>query len=460
MISSRRKSCAACARGKRRCDLGFPQCGRCLARRVTCVYAWISPQEAQKVVETTNPSLWIPQESPHDYPDQGGNTETSQSSHDLSGPGECHANNDATFCPAPLTLSPDLVSLIDEIAGRGRTISFLAPGPQLRFLNKSYPNADSRVHGPQPPHNIGIPPAPFQGTSSSSMYTGKIFQARAEYAASRLDRQVRTLAETGQTSFIHHSHVDGSAILRDAFAACSLNMTRNSANESLIRSEIARRAELLIEATETAISLTPPSSHSAMNLDLLPAVQAMLIYQCMRLFSTGDIAQQTQAELDAKSLARWVDILQEQTQWRWDNFSSGTQLDLSVWKDWVQAESIRRTMIFAELLDGIYTFLRFGWYQPSARMAKLGFTGQVVIWEARSPAEWHQARGQKPCVELTISSFHDGIKAAFPDDLDELGIIILVSYDGVDVLEEWVGDDKRLLKKWGLSSGNDFSSCY
>ncbi|EEU33597.1 uncharacterized protein NECHADRAFT_89330 [Fusarium vanettenii 77-13-4] len=425
MISSRRKSCSACARGKRRCDLGFPQCGRCLARRVTCVYAWISPQEAQEVVKTTNPSLWTPQESPHHYLDQSGTTEAYQSSHDLPGPGERHANNDTTFCPAPMTLSPALVSLIDEITGRGRTISFLAPGPQLQFLDKSYPNAGSDVHAPQPPQSIGIPPTPFQGASGSSMYTDKIFQARAEYAASRLVRQVRTLAETGQTSFIHHSHIDGSAILRDAFAACCLNMTRNSANESLIRSEIARRAELLIEATETAISLTPPSSHSAMNLDLLPAVQAMLIYQCMRLFSTGDIAQQTQAELDAKSLARWVDILQEQTQWSWDNFSSGTQLDLSVWKDWVQAESIRRTMIFAELLDGIYTFLRFGWYQPSARMAKLGFTGQVAIWEARSPAEWHQARGQKPWVELNISSFHDGIKAAFPDDLDELGIIIL-----------------------------------
>ncbi|KAF4977583.1 hypothetical protein FDECE_18341, partial [Fusarium decemcellulare] len=282
------------------------------------------------------------------------------------------------------------------------------------------------MHAPQPPHNsLGIPPAPSQGASGSSMYTSKVFQARAEYAASRLVHQVRTLAETGQTSFIHHSHIDGSVILRDAFAACSLNMTRNSTNESLIRSEIARRAELLIEATETAISLPPPSSHSAMNLDLLPAVQTMLIYQCMRLFSTGDIAQQTQAQLDAKSLGRWVDILQEQTQWSWDNFSSGTQLDPSAWKDWVQAESIRRTVIFAELLDGIYTFLRFGWYQPSARMAKLGFTGQVAMWEARSPAEWHQVRGQKPWVELNLSDFHDGIKAAFPDDLDELGIIIL-----------------------------------
>jgi hypothetical protein len=180
----------------------------------------------------------------------------------------------------------------------------------------------------------------------------------------------------------------------------------------------------------------------------------------MRLFSAANITQQTQAELDAKSLARWVDILQEQTRWSWESLSSATQLDLSVWKDWVQAESIRRTVIFSELLHGIYTFIRLGWYQPSARMAKQSFTGQVAIWEAKSPEDWLQATQQKHWIELNMSSFHDGIEAASPEDLDELGIIILASYNGVDVLEEWAGGDKRLLDKWGLSAGNDFlSSC-
>ncbi|GKU23063.1 unnamed protein product [Fusarium langsethiae] len=460
MISSRRKSCSACARGKRRCDLGFPQCGRCLARRVTCVYAWISPQEAQDLMKPTNPSLRIQQESPHKYLDPSGTTETSQSSHELPELGGPQANNNATSCPAPITLSPALVSLVDEITGRGRTLSFLAPDPHLPFLDKSYPNVGPDVSTPQPPYNIGIPPAPLQGAGGGLIYTEKIFQARAKYAASRLVRQVGALAETGQACFIHHSHIDRSAILRDAFAACCLNKTCNPSNQSLILSEITRRAELLIEATETAISLTPPGAHSATNLILLPAVQAMLIYQCMRLFSAANITQRTQAELDAKSLARWVDILQEQTRWSWESLSSATQLDLSVWKDWVQAESIRRTVIFLELLHGIYTFIRLGWYQPSARMAKQSFTGQVAIWEAKSPEDWLQATQQKHWVELNMSSFHDGIEAASPEDLDELGIIILASYNGVDVLEEWACGDKRLLDKWGLSAGNDFlSSC-
>lgn len=468
MISSRRKSCFACARGKRRCDLGFPECGRCLARRVTCVYAWISPEEAQEVLQSSSPSPWMPQEIRHDHHlDQSGPTETPQWNHHLPGPGESHANDDATFglflplTTTPFTLPPALVPLLDEIVGRGRTTSFLTPDLQLQSPDTSYLNAGSVLHAPQPLYNTSIPTTYFQIASDSSITTGSIFQARTEYAVGRLVLQVRALAETGQTAFIHHTHVDASPILRDALAACSLDVMRNSVNVFLIRSEIARRAELLVEATETAISLTPPGSHSTMNLDLLPAVQAMLIYQCMRLFSTGDVAQQAQAERDTEPLARWVGILQGRTQWSRDNSAGGTQLALSVWKDWIQAESIRRTVIFAELLDGIYNFFRFGWYRASAKMAKLGFTGQVALWEARSAAEWHQAVGQRPWFEVNISTFHDDIEAALPDDLDELGIVIRASYDGLDALEEWLGGDSRLLEKWGLRSRDGFvSSCY
>ena len=177
----------------------------------------------------------------------------------------------------------------------------------------------------------------------------------------------------------------------------------------------------------------------------------MLIYQCIRLFATNDIVQQTQAELDAEWVARWIDILQEQTHSSWDNFSCSTQLDHSSWKDWVRAESIQRTMVFAELLDGIYTFLRTGRYQPSARLSQLSFTGQAAVWEAKSLSEWQETKAQRPWIELNLSNFHEDIKAVFPSDLDDLGIIILVSYDGVDIVKEWVGDDKGQLDKWGVN---------
>lgn len=91
-------------------------------------------------------------------------------------------------------------------------------------------------------------------------------------------------------------------------------------------------------------------------------------------------------------------------------------------------------------------------------LAKTGavVAGQVVLWEARSAAQWHQAMTQRPRFEVNISSFHDDIEAASPEDLDELGIIIRATYYGIDALEEWLGHDRKVLEKWGLRSRDSF----
>ncbi|SCO50705.1 uncharacterized protein FFNC_13281 [Fusarium fujikuroi] len=187
-----------------------------------------------------------------------------------------------------------------------------------------------------------------------------------------------------------------------------------------------------------------------MNLDVLPSVQAMLMYQCMRLFS-GDSSQQEQAEQDAKSLNKWIDILQPHKP---ESPSSSSKTDHS-WLTWVRAESVQRTMIFADLVESIYTFLRFGWYQPSPRLGELSFIGNASIWNAKSLTEWRQAGEQQTCLILEMSRFQDNVKGVSLDDLDELGIMILVIYEGFEVLRGWAGDDKKMLKKWGLSSGGN-----
>lgn len=39
----RRKSCEACKKAKRRCDLSLPACSRCIHRSVPCIYPWQQP---------------------------------------------------------------------------------------------------------------------------------------------------------------------------------------------------------------------------------------------------------------------------------------------------------------------------------------------------------------------------------------------------------------------------------
>ncbi|KAF5565079.1 hypothetical protein FPHYL_4403 [Fusarium phyllophilum] len=375
--------------------------------------------------------------------DQTDTAETSRPSQELLKPDVGH---DISLFPTPITIPPPLVPLIDEITGRGRTISLFTPDPYPQCPNQSFPNLQTLYTAPP----ISSSLVPSQVSRNRPVYTNNTLKERAEYEASRIVHQVKSFAESGQTSFIHCSQTSNSTALRDAFAACCLYTSRNSANASLVASEISRRAELLLQATDTAVALCPPTSPSTMCLDLLPSVQAMLMYQCMRLFS-DDTSLQEQAEQDAKLLARWVDILQAQTS---KAFSNNSKFNHS-WEDWVRAESIQRTLIFADLVQSIYTFLKFGWYQPSPRLAELGFTGHASIWNARSMTEWQQAREQKTWLRLEMSTFRHSVKGVSLDALDELGIMILGSYEGFEVLKKWAGDDEKLLERWGLSSGGN-----
>ncbi|KAF5597583.1 uncharacterized protein FSUBG_8415 [Fusarium subglutinans] len=386
------------------------------------------PEDAQEVPGRSGLVVWD---------DQVDTTETPRSNRDSFTP---EVGHDISLFPTPITIAPPLVPLIDEITGRGRTISLFTPDPCPHHPS---PNLQTPYKG----NTIGTSLLP-QGSRNRPVYTNNTLKERAEYEASRIVHQVKTFAESGQTSFIHCSQTSNSTVLRDALAACSLYTARNSANASLVTSEISRRAELLIQATDTAIALGPLSSQSATSLDLLPSVQAMLVYQCIRLF-WDDNSLQEQAEQDAKSIARWIDILQALAQ---ETTSSNSKFN-QPWKDWVRAESIQRTMIFADLVESIYTFLKFGWYQQSTRLAELGFTGRATIWNARSLTEWQKAIEQKTWLRLDMSRFLDSVKGTCLDDLDELGTMILVSYEGFEVLREWAGDDKKLLEKWGLSSG-------
>ena len=178
----------------------------------------------------------------------------------------------------------------------------------------------------------------------------------------------------------------------------------------------------------------------------------------MRLFSTPEIIQQAQAEQDFKPLARWIDVLYAQTQWNWKHDKLPDHL---VWKDWIRLESIRRTIVFADLLNSVYTYLKFNWYQPSARASVIGFTGQVELWEARSAADWHRAKQRKPHFGVNVSTFQNDIQGASPGDLDELGILFRAAYDGIEVLTQWFDGDTELLERWGLKTqGTDPSSFF
>jgi hypothetical protein len=266
--------------------------------------------------------------------------------------------------------------------------------------------------------------------------SGSVFQARTEYAARRLAEQPRILASSGQTTFIHYTQVAASAVLQDALAACALHALRNSANAGLLRAEVGRRAAGLVFAMSAATSASP-----AVEIDLLPPVQALLVYQCVRLFSE-EVGERARAERDEDRLRAWVGRLRRQVR--------PLGGDAAGWACWVRGESVRRTVLVAGMLIGVYAFLKHGWDQAAARVLPLGFTAQATLWEARSAAEWRVVGARGPRLEVVLEHWDRSMGEATPDDADDLAKVIRATHLGLDALEEWLGGKRTALVRWGL----------
>lgn len=350
----------------------------------------------------------------------------------------------------PKPLSPAMLSLLEDIIVQQMvpfsphsfepSISEARPLPDLASMSSS--------------SNSTFIPAvpPVQGYINRH-----IFMPRTEYAARRIAAQASSFASQGWTPFIHHTQIVSSPILRDAISASALHAMRNYSNAPIVKTEIARRANLLVDTIEAARAQYPP-----LEIDMLHPVQALIIYQCIRLFSTSDIAQQAQAERDGTHLRAWLNKLREQLRPSTPSpdGQTPTQNQNQSWEAWIGYESVRRTVVFAELLNGVYTFLKYGWDDADTRMRTLEFSAHAGLWEARSAVEWRAIWATSPPIHVNLANFNADIERAKPCDLDDLSVAIRAVNSGLESLEEWLVEDAVAVQKWGLRAESNRQPAY
>ncbi|KAF5623917.1 transcription factor cys6 [Fusarium tjaetaba] len=270
-------------------------------------------------------------------------------------------------------------------------------------------------------------------------HTANDYTARAEFLAHMMSLQSTALADKGFNVFIHSSQTLASDALRDALAGSALHAMRNPSNAGFVDSEITRRVSNIV-----AVLLAAPMCDDMVDSQILPSVQALLVYQCMRLFSPGSVSQQTQAERDNIILQMWASRLQL-------SLARDDGLIEASWEIWVEQEAIRRTLICIELAQGTYTYLRGNWPIGLRCNHDLRFNAQRALWEAKSAAEWRLvcddfAHPSMPCNMIRL---HKDICDAMPGDLDDLGAILRVTGQGLADLNTWLRHDKEALQRWG-----------
>jgi hypothetical protein len=191
--------------------------------------------------------------------------------------------------------------------------------------------------------------------------------ARVAFVAKRLATIPCRFASEGQTIFIHRAQFQHTfpSSLQDAMSACALYSMKTEANQALVFSHVEHKCRQLIASTNAQL---------ASRTELLAALQALLLYQMIRLFD-GDIRLRVNAEVDEPTTLQWASQLKASMRdnavhqgtthlARCSTRSSriGTSIDSSDdWHTWLTAESTRRTTIITTyLLQGIYSFLKLG----------------------------------------------------------------------------------------------------
>lgn len=393
-----RQVCAACVKSKRRCDMAIPKCYRCRVRLLECHY----PSSSRRTLPTSLTSL--PQEVDTTPADQ---FETSLQI------------RDPDF---------DFNLLADNLS--------LPPFPDYDL---DWQEAMTNIQDFSVPDILSA-----NDTAGRSVLAGQIYQHRVVYAVERFKSFPKQLVIQGQNPFMHHRMLGEhlSKPLCRILGICSFYQMKSETNKHLVYSSIQEYADELISVPQMAES----------DMDLLAITQTWILLQIIRLFD-GDIRQRANAEHAHPFFLNSIRRLQQRMKGVKDPGQDIASIirtqGSNAWEAWSLAESIRRTVILGHSLDGLYSFLKNGW-DDAREFEVLSFFGQGALWCATSRFEWESAVAQRQALPIKLSDWDSCLMNAKPEDMDELGIIIMVLVKGVDYCCHWVGNG--LLKKFGLKT--------
>jgi hypothetical protein len=349
--STRKKSCFGCVKAKRRCDLGYPFCKRCCLKGYDCKYPNASPHEARAsgvvpaevVIRQATPDLAPP---PSSVPPADSVIDRST---------EVPFVN---FCTADDTTDPLFFQTSDSSGSSSSPESF----------------EDYQIHNdwaielprlmPRPPLTRMILPIVAVNNFLSEDQTLFIIRNLVGF--------VPAMVTSGSTAFLHKDlyQIYSPETYHDCVSVSALYMCKTPQTQRILANSISSKiAHMTRESTTWTLT-----QH-------LAAVQALIIYQIIRLFDP-DLNLQQAAEPHNALLELWAARL-------WKRSFNEPQSFASDYASWVFHESLRRTILMS-------VFVRCGWSCLTCGgladqvpvLAQLPLTKDLVAWECEAE-EWN-----------------------------------------------------------------------
>ncbi|KAF2966415.1 hypothetical protein GQX73_g7122 [Xylaria multiplex] len=355
----RRKSCAACIKAKRRCDLRQPSCLRCSQRKLDCSYPTHGESQTRKGSETSSSQMGV---SPTARPQELMKEPLAEiSSWDTS----FDFNMDLTpsydpSCPSFPTISFDEPMLsglefLNEVVNMDNALNSIPPTPGL--------TPELALEDPMPL----VPRSPKPQVASLSRIqllraASELTEKRLRYSIDAFKAAPEAMLLEGGTFWSHRALYRDSmpAFLEDALGACGLHRAKNSNNRPMIQRVIELRYQRLLAAP------IPKGNVS----ELLARTHALILYQIMLFFDDScpgrSLAEETLPALSDSAMALLEFARHDPEDEENDNPSNPSRniplypltAARALYDDWTFHESIRRTLLISFIFTQLQCLLR------------------------------------------------------------------------------------------------------
>ncbi|OJJ97045.1 hypothetical protein ASPACDRAFT_62762 [Aspergillus aculeatus ATCC 16872] len=396
-MSLRRRSCNACFKGRRKCDLEYPVCENCRRTNKTCQYAYPPRPPPGRT------------DDPPTVPDEilvSPTTRTTSNSTDLE--------LDLLKSPAFTILDPTEQDAVLQLPlsftpGRPCTPDFTPP-ETISF------SATSRFVG-----TLGEV-QPIQGSTRSW-----------QWVMDELKAYPRELARRGETIFIHRDlyHDEMPRPIRMAFGVCSsFCLSPETTNrEMAFRVIDAEVSELLQPPTEPSLS----SSSKLLRIELA-RLQALLLYQTLRLFH-GNLQQRVAAEQQGSMLMTAALKMIVRAQSEPELQSPRTR------HAWVLGECIRRTALLLYFLYGVNSVYREGICVGLHTLRQLPLSAKMSSWGEDDQRAVQEDQGHlcDNAETLPYEAFLARWLVSMPRRLDRFEKLLIVPCQGLEAAEAFEG---------------------
>lgn len=168
------------------------------------------------------------------------------------------------------------------------------------------------------------------------------------------------------------------ATYQDILGICAMYIQKSPRNQTVIFAMLDSRVSNLINDSKSSPWLAK---------DYLIAVQAMTMYQIIRLFD-GDIRQRGNAERHLEILQSWTFQLIPTNDIYTNNCNSE-----SPYERWVFIESTRRTALMSTMVQAMYSLTKDGYCTSIPFLATLPLSIDGALWNSSEESWWQSTFG-------------------------------------------------------------------